>query len=96
MDPKIFLGTDSQTIILLLLFITGILTKRIVPWWIHNEALEKLKAYEDAAPKLITEIQTLMDSLYHQQEAEDEPVTGPTRRKPTPNARRVVRRQRDD
>lgn len=66
---ELLIGNDAAVITLLLLFITGILTKRIVPWWVHDDALEKLKAYEDAAPKLITEIQHLMDVL-HEQDAE--------------------------
>ena len=53
---------------LLMLFILGILTKRFVPWWIHEEALEKLKEYEDAAPALLDEVSTLIDLINDDQQ----------------------------
>jgi hypothetical protein len=48
---------------LLLLFIVGILTKRFVPWWIHEEVLDKLHEYEDAAPQLVEQVTDLIDLL---------------------------------
>ena len=53
---------------LLLLFIVGILTKRFVPWWIHEEALEKLEQYESTAPALLDEIGELIELMQTQQE----------------------------
>lgn len=57
------LNGDLDAASLLLLFIIGILTKRFVPWWIHEEVLEKLKEYEDAAPELLDEITTLIETI---------------------------------
>jgi hypothetical protein len=93
MDPKIFLGNDNQVVILLLLFITALLTKRIVPWWVHNEALEKLKAYEDAAPKLITEIQNLMESLHQQEQVDNTAPRTPRVRSPRARPYRTIRKE---
>lgn len=54
---------DLDTASLLMLFIVGILTKRFVPWWVHEEVLEKLDEYEKAAPALLDEVSTLIDLL---------------------------------
>lgn len=51
---------------LLILFIIGILTKRFVPWWIHEEALEKLEQYESTAPALLDEVGELIDLMQTQ------------------------------
>ena len=59
---KIISG-DNEIVMLLLLFITMLLTKRIVPWWLYEETLKKLKEYEEAAPELITETRRLMELL---------------------------------
>lgn len=48
---------------LLLLFILGILTKRFVPWWIHEDVVKKLEEYESVAPGLVDEISELVDLL---------------------------------
>ena len=58
-----FLNGDLDVVTLLFLFITGLLTKRFVPWWVHEEVLEKLKAYEDAAPELITDVRRLIELI---------------------------------
>ena len=65
MQPLIdvIVSGDLNTTTLLLLFILGILTKRFVPWWVHEEALEKLEQYEQSAPELLDEIGTLIDIL---------------------------------
>lgn len=54
---------DLNTASLLMLFIIGILTKRFVPWWVHEEALDKLDEYERTAPVLMDEVTTLIDIL---------------------------------
>lgn len=59
---------DLNTITLLAAIIVGIFTKRIIPWWIHDEVVQKLKAYEEAAPELITQIRGLMDIIQEQEE----------------------------
>lgn len=69
----LLIGNDTAVITMLLLFITGILTKRIVPWYVHEEALTKLKKYEDAAPGLITEVNRLMEVL--DKKTKNSPVT---------------------
>lgn len=86
---KVLLDSDLSVVILLLAFITGLLTKRIIPWWVHDDALEKLKAYEDAAPKLISEIQNLMDMLHEGEDEQDDPQK---RRKPYAHTRRKANR----
>lgn len=60
------LGGNLDGATLLMLFIIGILTKRFVPWWVHEEALKKLKEYEDAAPVLLDEVSTLIDLLHEE------------------------------
>ena len=60
---------------LLMAFIIGILTKRFVPWWIHEEALEKLAQYEDAAPALLEEVTRLIDTINNDPDAADKPAT---------------------
>lgn len=57
------IGSGADVITLLLLFIVGLLTKRFVPWWVHEEALRKLREYEEAAPELITQVQRLVKKL---------------------------------
>ena len=57
------LNGDLNTTSLLLLFILGILTKRFVPWWVHEDALDKLEQYEQSAPELLDAIDTLTDVL---------------------------------
>ncbi len=52
---------DLNVVSLLMLFILGILTKRFVPWWIHEEVLIKLKEYEDASPDLLVKIRELVE-----------------------------------
>ena len=54
---------DLDTASLLMLFIVGILTKRFVPWWVHEEVLEKLEQYEEAAPALLEVVDQLNDLL---------------------------------
>lgn len=61
-------GNSSAVIVMLLLFIAGLLTKRFVPWWVYEDVLKKLKEYEDAAPSLISEIRRLMILLDNQQD----------------------------
>ena len=51
---------DPTTVSLLILFILGLLTKRFVPWWVHEDAIRRLRVYEEAAPELITEVRRLM------------------------------------
>lgn len=57
------LSGDLDTASLLILFIIGILTKRFVPWWIHEEVVHKLDEYEEAAPALMDEVSHLIDLL---------------------------------
>lgn len=57
------LGGDLNATSLLMLFILGILTKRFVPWWIHEEVISKLKEYEEKAPALLEEVTTLIDLM---------------------------------
>ncbi len=61
------IGSGADVITLLLLFIVGLLTKRFVPWWVHEEALRKLREYEEAAPELITQVQRLVKALDEKQ-----------------------------
>jgi hypothetical protein len=57
------LSGDLDAASLLLLFIVGILTKRFVPWWIHEEVLEKLDEYEKTAPALLDEVSLLIELI---------------------------------
>lgn len=57
------LGGDIDTVTLLLLFIVGILTKRFVPWWIHEDVVERLKKYEAVSPSLIESLNDLAELL---------------------------------
>jgi hypothetical protein len=82
---KLLIGNDTAVITLLLLFITALLTKRIVPWYVHQEALDKLKKYEDAAPGLIENMNRLME-LYEREHTEEHDVEQPM---PTRNPKRV-------
>lgn len=59
----LLIGNDTAVITMLLLFITAILTKRIVPWWVYEDVVKQLKEYEEAAPELITEVQQLITLL---------------------------------
>ena len=64
---ELLIGNDTAVITMLLLFIAGLLTKRFVPWWVHEEALKKLKEYEEAAPEIISEVRRLLDALDEQE-----------------------------
>lgn len=57
------LSNDLTVASLLVAFIIGIFTKRFVPWWIHEEVLNKLKEYEKNTPELIDEMQRLMEII---------------------------------
>lgn len=59
----VIVSGDLNTTTLLMLFILGILTKRFVPWWVHEEALEKLEQYEESAPELLDSIEILIGAL---------------------------------
>lgn len=88
---KLLIGNDTAVITLLLLFITALLTKRIVPWYVHQEALDKLKKYEDAAPGLIENIQRLMEIYEQEEQGESKPM----HKTPTPKTvlpKRIVRK----
>lgn len=78
---ELLIGNDTAVITLLLLFIIGLLTKRFVPWWVHEEVLEKLSEYEKTAPELISEVQRLLNTI------EQGKVNGNTPQ-PVPNTRR--------
>lgn len=54
---------DVSVVALLGAFIVGLLTKRFVPWWVYEEALKKLREYEETAPELIDEMQKMMAIL---------------------------------
>lgn len=56
---ELLVGNNGAVIPLLLLFITGLLTKQIVPGSVHREVLSKLQEYETVAPKLIEDVNTL-------------------------------------
>lgn len=57
------LSGDLNSATLLILFIIGILTKRFVPWWVHEDVVKKLEEYEEASPELIDEVRKLMDIM---------------------------------
>lgn len=57
------LSGDLSVVTLLLLFILGILTKRFVPWWVYEQTLDELKAYEEDAPKLINKVDALIEEV---------------------------------
>jgi hypothetical protein len=69
------LGGKLDGATLLMLFIIGILTKRFVPWWVHEEALDKLAQYEDAAPALLDEVTRLIDTINNDPDAVGKPTT---------------------
>lgn len=72
-------GSDAPVVTMLLLFITALMTKRIVPWYVHEAALKKLQRYEDAAPDLISEINNLLDIVAEQRAVpEKRPTNIPT------------------
>lgn len=60
---EVLIGNGADVITLLMLFIVGLLTKRFVPWWVHEEALRKLQEYEETAPELISEVKHLVSML---------------------------------
>ena len=57
------LSQDLSVTTLLAIFIVGLFTKRFVPWWIHEEVLNKLKEYEETAPQLVDEMQKVLTLL---------------------------------
>lgn len=56
----LFVGKDTAVITMLLLFVTALLTKRVVPWYVYEDVLRKLTAYEELAPSLKAEIDRLI------------------------------------
>lgn len=54
------LGGELGSTSLLMLFILGLLTKRFVPWWVHEGVLEKLNEYEKEVPALSREVKELI------------------------------------
>ena len=60
------LSPEGLCVTLLVLFIT----KRIVPYWIHDEALERLKRYEEQTPVLLHEFRELSRLIKHQHDEE--------------------------
>jgi hypothetical protein len=87
----LLIGNDTAVITMLLLFITGLLTKRFVPWWVYEDVVKKLKEYEEAAPELITEVQRLMTLL-----EDTESIATPRARKVNPKRRRTTQREGHD
>lgn len=73
-----FISGDNEIVLMLLMFITGLLTKRFVPWWVYEDVLKKLKEYEEAAPELIAETRRLMALIDKNTASSD------TRKKPSP------------
>lgn len=57
------MSEDTAVVVLLLLFVVLILTKRVIPWWIYERSVEKLRQYQDAQPKLLDVIRELMDLI---------------------------------
>lgn len=57
------LSGDFNSATLLVLFIIGILTKRFVPWWVHEEVVKKLDEYEKDSPELIDEVRKMMEVM---------------------------------
>lgn len=57
------LNGDLNTQALLILFIIGILTKRFVPWWVHDDVVQELKKYEEDAPQLMDAVQALTEEV---------------------------------
>ncbi len=54
---------DLNSVSLLMLFIIGLLTKRFVPWWVHEDVLDRLYEYEEATPALIDEFKELIRTV---------------------------------
>lgn len=90
---SLLIGNDTAVITLLLLFITALLTKRIVPWYVHQEALDKLKKYEDAAPELIENMNRLME-MYEQDQGEQDRMSTPKNPRRNPKNVPVHKTQR--
>lgn len=94
MDPLNLLVTeDASVVFLLTTFIVLLLTKRIVPWWMYEDAIDKLKKYEEAAPGLVDRVDKLsetIDAWYDEQQYEDyyEPPPPRTRNDTRPRRRR--------
>lgn len=57
---QILSGGDINAVSLLILFILGLLTRRFVPWWVHEDVVKKLDEYEEASPDLLEEVRKLM------------------------------------
>lgn len=92
-----FISGDNEIVLMLLMFITGLLTKRFVPWWVYEDVLKKLEEYEKAAPELITETKRLMELLSnstsvveHRKKARP-PVKNPKTKLPLSYRRRLQR-----
>lgn len=73
------LGGDASAASLLLIFIIMLLTKRVVPWYVHQEVLDKLAKYESTAPDLISEINALMDIVANKEKKGALPTRNPAR-----------------
>lgn len=71
------LSGDFNTATLLILFIIGILTKRFVPWWIHEDVVKKLEEYEEASPELISEVRKLMDIMHDPRRVQQVDIQAP-------------------
>lgn len=82
------IGNGADVITLLMLFIVGLLTKRFVPWWVHEEALRKLQEYEETAPELISEVKHLVSML--------ESAEGAAERRVVRRVRKPARKPRKD
>lgn len=71
------LSGEINSVALLILFIIGILTKRFVPWWVHEEVVKKLEEYEEASPELIEEVRKLMDIMHDPRRVQQVDIQAP-------------------
>ena len=78
---NLLIGNDTAVITMLLLFITGLLTKRFVPWWVYEDVVRQLKEYEEAAPELIAEVKRLITLMEKEEKSETSRIIASPRKK---------------
>lgn len=83
----LLLSGDTSTT-MLLLFILGLLTKRIVPWYVHEEVVEKLKKYEEQAPEMVEQMELVIKLLER-----EEKLREAIEKKPTVNPRTLSKKR---
>lgn len=82
------LSGDLSAASLMFLFIVGLLTRRFVPWWVYEDVLTKLEEYEEAAPELLEQVDTLIDMLQHT-EGSTKPISARSQRELVMRQRRL-------